>query len=84
MSVTVKVTVSPTLGAELFTVLAICKSACCGTIEAVLLLLAVLGSNWSEWLIFAVFVSALALTTTAVSVKVGVTERSTVLTQPPA
>src|SRR6516225_7865964 len=76
----VKVTVSPTLGVGSFTVLARARSACCGITVALAVLLAVSGSNWSAWLIVAVFVSALGLTTRAVMVKVGTTERPTVPT----
>ena len=45
--VTVKVTVSPTLGVGLSTVLVSARSACCGVTVAEAVLLAVLGSNWS-------------------------------------
>ncbi len=62
---TVKVTVSPTLGVGLSTVLASARSACCGVRVAVAVLLEVLGSNWSAWLIVAVFVRALGLVTVA-------------------
>ena len=58
VSVTVKVIVSPTLGVGLSTVLVRTRSACCGVSVAVAVLLPVLGSNWSEWVIVAVFVCA--------------------------
>ena len=54
--VTVKVIVSPTLGVGSLTVLASARSACCGVSVALAVLLAVLGSNWSEWVIVAVLV----------------------------
>src|SRR5207302_9386833 len=67
LSVIVKVSVSPTLGVGLLTVLVIAKSACCGVSMALLLLLPMLGSNWSAWLMAAVLVWALGLTTLALS-----------------
>ena len=45
--VTVKVTVSPTLGVALLTVLVRARSACCGVSVALALLLPLVGSNWS-------------------------------------
>jgi hypothetical protein len=68
--VTVKVTVSPTLGVALLTVLARARSACCGVAVALAVSLLVLGSNWSLWLIVAVFVWALGLCTRACSCRV--------------
>ena len=41
------------------------RSACCGVTVVLAVLLAVLGSNWSEWVIAAVFVCELGLTTVA-------------------
>ena len=69
-SVTVKVTVSPTLGRGLLTLLLSARLAARGSIEAVSLLLAVFGSNWSAWLTEAEFASGLALTTLAVMIRV--------------
>src|SRR5208337_3229083 len=57
--------VSPTLGVGSFTVLETTRSAWRGSVAVVLVLLAVLGSNWSEWVIVAVLAVDLALTTMA-------------------
>src|SRR5262249_18444736 len=65
VSVTVKVIVSPTLGAVLLTLLVSDKSARCGLSVALPWLLPPLGSNWSLWLIGAVLVCAVGLTTFA-------------------
>ena len=46
--VTVKVTLSPTLGVGLLTVLVTARSACSGVTVADAVLLPGLGSNWSE------------------------------------
>src|SRR6516164_8771176 len=84
-TVIVYVIVWPTLGVALLTCLPTTRSACCGVTVAAALLLAGSGSYWSLWLIVAVFVSELGLTTRAVSVKVGVADGSTVPTlQKPA
>src|SRR3954466_2287447 len=56
--VTVKVMTSPTLGVALLTALARARSARCGVSVALPLLLPLLGSNWSLWLMLAVLVSA--------------------------
>src|SRR5262249_739909 len=53
VSVTVKGIVSPTLGRALLTTLTRARSACWGLTEAVPLLLAGVGSNWSEGLTLA-------------------------------
>src|SRR6516164_4846409 len=63
--------VSPTLGAALLTLLARARSACCGAWVALAVLLAVLGSNWSAWLIVAVLVCGAGLTTIARITSVG-------------
>src|SRR5437764_1334736 len=68
--VTVKVTVSPTLGVALLTVLLTATSARCGVSVALALLLPAIGSNWSLWLTVAVFVWPVELTTRAVMVSV--------------
>src|SRR5262249_50866479 len=70
MRVTVNVIVSPTLGRGLLTILATTRSASRGLIEAVALLLAVFGSNWSEWSIVAGLGGGLAVMTREVSVRV--------------
>ena len=70
LRLTVKVTVSPTLGAELLTVLARARPACCGVEVALASLLLLSGSNWSAVLIVAEFVCAVELTTWAVIVNV--------------
>src|SRR5215813_743879 len=62
--------VSPTLGVGSLTVLATARSACCGVAVALAVLLPVLGSNWSLWLIVAVLVWAAGLTTRASMVRV--------------
>ena len=49
-------TLSPTLGVGLLTVLVSARSACCGVTVADAVLLPGLGSNWSECVIVAVFV----------------------------
>src|SRR5262249_27885814 len=54
----VKVTVPPTLGVGLLTVLANARSACCGVVVIDAELLATLGSNWSELVTVAVLVCA--------------------------
>src|SRR5262245_32970161 len=72
--------VSPTFGVALFTVLPSWRSACCGLIEAVSELLAGLGSNWSLWLMAAVFPKGLGLTTVARMVRVWVVPEATVPT----
>src|SRR5581483_489919 len=51
VSLRVKVMVSPTLGVGLLINLARARSAACGFVEVVAVLLPVLGSNWSLWLI---------------------------------
>src|SRR5262249_10059507 len=66
--VTVKVTVSPTLGVALLTALARARSACWGVSVALAMLLPGSGSNWSAALTAAAFVAGLELTTVAVSV----------------
>ena len=58
----VKLTVSPTFGAELSTNLNTARSDDCGVTVAVSLLLPEFGSNWSEWLMVAVLVWAAELT----------------------
>jgi hypothetical protein len=78
--VTVKVTVWPTLGVGLFTVLVRARSACCGVTVELALLLPGSGSNWSAALIVAVFVSALGLTTFAWICKIGAAAAATVPT----
>jgi hypothetical protein len=84
--VTVKVTVSPTLGVGLFTIFVTARSAAPGVTVALAVLLAVFGSNWSAWLTVAVLVWAVGLATRAAKVKVGAAERATVPTvqTPPA
>ncbi len=62
---TVKEIVSSTLGVGLLTVLERTRSACCGVVVAEAVLFEVTGSNWSEWLIVAVFVDWLGLVTIA-------------------
>src|SRR5262249_30156142 len=69
--------VSPTLGVALLTVLVNARSACCGVSVALALLLAVLGSNWSEWLIVAVLVAVFGLITCACRVSVAAAVVST-------
>src|SRR5262249_34392659 len=64
--VIVNVTVSPTLGVSLLTVLLRDKSACCGSTDAVSLLLEVLGSNWSAWLTAAELACGLGLVSVTV------------------
>ena len=61
--VTVKVTVSPTFGVGLLTVLLMARSACCGVSVAEALLFAEFGSNWSARLIDTLFVRTLPLFT---------------------
>src|SRR3954453_8670099 len=63
--VTVKVMVSPTFGVGLLTVLLTSRSARCGVSVALPLLLPAPGANWSLWLMVAVLVRALGLTTVA-------------------
>jgi hypothetical protein len=81
-----KVTVSPTLGVALLTVLVNARSACCGVTVALAVLLPVFGSNWSAWLMVAVLVWALGLATMALRIRVGAAEGATVPTvqTPPA
>src|SRR5262245_54020042 len=62
--------VSPTLGLGWSTVFISCRSACCGVSVALAVLLPVLGSGWSLWLIVAVLVAVAALATVAVRVRV--------------
>ena len=76
LSVTVYVTVSPTFGVGLLTVLASARSACCGVTTALAVLFAALGSNWSAWLIVAVFVDGFGLATVATMTSVWAVERS--------
>jgi hypothetical protein len=66
----VNVIVSPTFGVASPTVFVSARSACCGVSVAPALLFPVLGSNWSECEIDAVFVWALGETTVAVSCSV--------------
>src|SRR5262245_8337325 len=61
---------SPTLGVGLLTDLPRARSACCGVSVALALLLPEAGSNWSAWLMVAVLVCGLGLTTVAVMVRV--------------
>ena len=68
---TTKVIVSPTLGVGSLTVLVIARSDCCGVSVAPAVLLAVSGSNWSLWLMVAVFVLGSGLSTRAVKISVG-------------
>ncbi|MBO9678450.1 MAG: hypothetical protein J7556_09440 [Acidovorax sp.] len=70
-SVTVNVTVSPTFGAALLTDLASAKSACCGVTVALAVLLAGLGSDWSEARTAAVLTCRFALATVAWICNVG-------------
>ena len=65
LRVMVKVIVSPTLGVGSLTVFVSDRSASCGVSVALALLLPVLGSNWSEWLMVAVLVWTAALVTLA-------------------
>src|SRR5262245_22704312 len=65
VSRTVKVIVLPTLGRGLLTILPRARSADWGFVEVVAVLLPVFGSNWSLWLIDAVFASAPGLVTRA-------------------
>src|SRR5262249_37811458 len=69
-SVTVNVTVSPTLGVGFLTDFLSARSACCGFSVALPLLLVGTGSNWSLWARVAVLVSGPGLSTRAVSVSV--------------
>ena len=78
--VTVKVIVSPTLGVGLLTVLVSARSACCGVTATLAVLLAVLGSNWSAWLIVARFVDGFGLVTVARMISVWAADGSTVPT----
>src|SRR5262245_8849829 len=78
--VMVNVTKSPTLGRVLLTVLVSRRSACCGVSAEVALLLSGLGSNWSAWLMEAVFVCGFALTTRTVRVNIWVAPTATVPT----
>src|SRR5262245_6443487 len=68
--VTVKVTVSPTLGVGSSTVLLRDRSACWAVTVAEPVLLFRSGSDWSEWVMVAMFVCGVVLTTRAVIVKV--------------
>ena len=65
LSVTVKVTVSPTLGVGLLTVLESARSACCGTMTTLALLSVVSGSNWSLSRMSAVLIRGIGLSTLA-------------------
>src|SRR5262249_44010787 len=67
---TVNVIVSPTLGVASLTDLATARSAWCGVSVALAVLFPGSGSNWSAWLIVAVFVCALALDTRAAMISV--------------
>src|SRR5262249_11148030 len=80
VSVPGNVTVSPTLGRGLLTVLTRARSASWGLTEAVSVLLAGLGSNWSLWLTPAVLACGLGLVTVAVMVRVCVAPAATVPT----
>src|SRR5262249_26980134 len=71
VSVTVKVTVSPTLGVWAPTGLVRLRTACWVVVVAVLLLLVVSGANWSEPLTLAGFGPAPGLSTRAWMVSVG-------------
>src|SRR5436305_1548165 len=70
LTVTVKVTVSPTLGVGSLTDLVTARSACWGMSVALEVLLAVFGSNWSAPPTAAVLVWAAGLATRARSVSV--------------
>src|SRR5438876_341914 len=70
LGLSVKVMVSPTLGAALFTVLTTTRSACCGEAGALAVLLLISGSNWSSWLMVAVLTAGLGLLTRASTIKV--------------
>ena len=75
--VTIQVIVSPTLGSGLLTRLGQrARSARCGVTTALAVLLAVLGSNWSAWLILAVLVDGFGLATVAWMTSVWAVERS--------
>src|SRR5438034_832953 len=65
VSLTVKVTVSPTLGVGLLTALVRCRSARRGVAVVLALLFVVSGSNWSLWLMAAAFVATAGPTTVA-------------------
>src|SRR6516165_9722121 len=72
--------VSPTLGVGSLTVLAMARSACCGVAVTPALLLPGLGSNWSAWVMVAVFVSGPGLATVAWMVSVSGVAAGTVPT----
>src|SRR6516164_3795451 len=69
--------VSFTLGVGSLTCLPTTRSACSGFTVALALLLAGLGSNWLLWLIVAVLVCGLGLSTRAVRVRVWAADGST-------
>src|SRR5262249_40597870 len=78
--VTVKVIVSPTLGTASLTLFATARSARWGVSVALAVLLAVFGSNWSEWPRKAVFVRGSGLATRAVRISVSEAPELTVPT----
>src|SRR5262249_49075911 len=80
LSVTVNVTVSPTLGVGSLTVFASARSACCGVAVVLAALLPVLGSTWAEWVIVAVFVCGPGLVTVTRSTNVADDPAATVPT----
>ena len=61
---------SPTLGVGLLTVFDTDRSASWGVSVALAELLAVIGSNWSAWLMAAVFICAAGSTTVALMISV--------------
>src|SRR5947209_1992111 len=65
VTVTVNVTTSPTFGRALLTVLVTARSACRGAREALAVLLAGFGSNWSDAVTVAVFVAVPGVVTRA-------------------
>src|SRR4029453_5265495 len=70
VSVTVKVMTVPWVGVALLTVLVTARSAAFGITVTLAELLAAVGSNWSEWLMVAVFVVDATLATVAWMVRV--------------
>src|SRR3954464_10774702 len=64
-TITAKVTMSPTLGVAVLTLLLTTTSARCGVSVALALLLLLTGSNWSLALIIAVLAWGTGLTTVA-------------------
>src|SRR4051812_26015118 len=80
VTTTMNAIVSPTLGFALLTVFRTARSACCGVSVALALLFVVTGSNWSLWLIDAVLVTVLGLSTRAVRVSVCAADGVTVPT----